>query len=80
MQVFRCYINLMKPAERYYIEVKHRWSVPKRYTWEVHDYTKVLPLFESRIGFDSWEEASLAGKSALIAFQALSDRERKSSI
>jgi hypothetical protein len=70
----------MKSIERYRIEVKHRWSVPKRYTWEVHDYTKVLPLFESRIDFDSWEEASIAGKIALTAFHALSDKERKSSI
>ena len=80
MQACRRYICHMQPVERYRIEVKHRWSFPKRYTWEVHDNTKVLPLLESRMGFDSWEEASIAGKIALTAFQALSDKERKSSI
>ncbi len=70
----------MQPVERYRVEVKHRWSFPKRYTWEVHDYTKVLPLFKSRMGFGSWEEASIAGKIALVAFEALGDKERKSPI
>lgn len=51
----------------------------RRYTWEVHDYTKVLPLFESRMGFDSWEEASIAGRIALSAFLAVSAKERKPS-
>jgi hypothetical protein len=67
----------MQTFERYRIEVKHRWSIPKRYTWEIHDGSKVLSIAESPVDFSSWEEASNAGKIALTAFQAGSAKERK---
>jgi hypothetical protein len=55
----------MESDKRYRMEVKHRWSVPRRYTWEIFDGSEVLPRIESPVRFLSWEEASKAGKIAL---------------
>lgn len=55
----------MQTDKRYRIEVKHRWSAPPRYTWEIFGGSEVLPRFASRVRFFSWEEASIAGKLAL---------------
>jgi hypothetical protein len=55
----------METDKRYRMEVKHRWSVPRRYTWEIFDGSEVLPRIESRVRFFSWEDASNAGKIAL---------------
>lgn len=66
----------MQTVERYRVEVKHRWSIPKRYIWEIHEDSRVLSIVESCVDFSSWEEASNAGKIALAAFQA-GTKERK---
>jgi hypothetical protein len=55
----------METDKRYRMEVKHRWSTPRRYTWELFDGSGVLPQIESPVRFFSWEEASIAGKIAL---------------
>jgi hypothetical protein len=55
----------MESDKRYRMEVKHRWSAPRRYTWEIFDRSEVLPRVESPVRFLSWEEASKAGKIAL---------------
>jgi hypothetical protein len=54
----------METDKRYRMEVKHRWSAPRRYTWEIFDGSRALPRFESRVLFLSREEASIAGKIA----------------
>jgi hypothetical protein len=62
----------METDNRYRMEVKHRWSAPRRYTWEIFDGSEVLPRFESRVRFLCWEEASIAGKIALAEILRLS--------
>lgn len=52
-------------VERLRVEVKHRGIPPERYTWELHAEDVVLPVKESIVGFNSWDEASQAGKAAL---------------
>jgi len=47
------------------VEVKHRYSAPTRYTWEIFSDDKILSVEESRDRFGSWEDASQAGKKAL---------------
>ena len=57
-----------KRDERFHILVKHRYTDPPRYTWEIHNVEKVLAVKESESRFDSWEEASRAGNIALEQF------------
>ena len=52
----------------FWVEVKHRHPLPKRYTWEIHRKGVCLSLEESRGQFGSWEEASQVGKKALNQF------------
>jgi hypothetical protein len=52
----------------FWVEVRHRHSPPKRYTWEIHRKGVCLSVEESRGQFGSWEEASQAGKKALNQF------------
>jgi hypothetical protein len=53
---------------KFYIVVKHSYSEAPRYTWEIHSIEKVLSVGESPGRFDSWEEASIAGKTALADY------------
>ncbi len=48
------------------VEVKHRCPAPKRYTWEIFHDDKVLSVEESPDRFGSWEEASQAGRDAMM--------------
>jgi len=57
-----------KYDDRFDFRVKHRYSEAPRYTWEIHNIEKVLPVKESMGRFDSWEKASQAGKDALKHF------------
>ena len=50
------------------VEIKHRSVIAKRYTWEIHSIGQAIRVQESPGTFVSWEEASLAGEAALIAF------------
>jgi hypothetical protein len=50
-----------------HVVVTHRFSAPKRYGWELRPAAG-LPVQESRTRFESWEEASEAGKLALAQF------------
>jgi hypothetical protein len=52
-----------------HVEVKHRGSAPKRYTWEIRP-VQGLSVKESSIQYESWAEASRAGNKALMAFLA----------
>jgi hypothetical protein len=52
----------------FWVEVRHRHSPPKRYTWEIHRKGVCLSVEESRGQFGSWEEASQVGKKALNQF------------
>jgi hypothetical protein len=52
----------------FWVEVKHRHPLPKRYTWEIHRKGVCLSVEESRGQFGSWEEASQVGKKALNQF------------
>jgi hypothetical protein len=52
-----------------HVEVKHRGSAPKRFTWEIRP-VQGLSVKESRIQYESWAEASRAGKNALMEFVA----------
>jgi hypothetical protein len=52
----------------FWVEVKHRRPLPKRYTWEIHRKGLCLSVEESRDQFGSWEEASQIGKKALNQF------------
>jgi len=54
-------------ASRLFVNVTHRFQAPNRYGWELRAATG-LPVEESRVQFASWEEASQAGKLALIQF------------
>jgi hypothetical protein len=65
MAISRAFDNL-SPL---YVEVKHRGSAPKRYTWEIRP-VQDLSVKESRIQYESWAEASRAGKKALMEFVA----------
>jgi len=65
MAISRAFDNL-SPL---HVEVKHRGSTPKRYTWEIRP-VQGLSVKESRIQYESWAEASRAGKKALMAFVA----------
>ena len=65
----------MQVTGRYRLEVKHR--PPKRYVWEIYDVSKVLSVLESSTDFPSWEEASKAGKVALVAYQEKQSGEGK---
>jgi hypothetical protein len=49
----------------FWVEVKHRRPLPKRYTWEIHCKGFCLSVEESRGDFASWEEASQVGNKAL---------------
>ena len=51
----------------FWVEVKHRRQLPKRYTWEIHQKGVCLSVEESRGEFGS-EEASQVGKKALREF------------
>jgi hypothetical protein len=55
-------------AHWFRVEVRHRCSPPKRYTWEIYCKDACLPVEESRAQFGSWEEASRAGTKALTQF------------
>jgi len=52
----------------FWVEVKHRRPLPKRYTWEIHRKGVCLSVEESRGEFGSWEEASQVGNKALSQF------------
>jgi hypothetical protein len=54
----------------FWVEVKHRRPLPKRYTWEIHCKGVCLSVEESRGEFGSWEEASQVGNKALKQFFA----------
>ena len=45
----------------FWVEVRHRRPLPKRYTWEIHRKGVCLSVEESRGQFGSWEEASQVG-------------------
>jgi hypothetical protein len=55
-------------ADHVRVEVRHHCPPPDRYTWELHRVGKTLPVKESDVRFNSWEEASKAGKKALEEF------------
>jgi hypothetical protein len=65
MAIGRAFDNLSS----LHVEVKHRGSAPKRYTWEIRP-VQGLSVKESHIQYESWAEASRAGKKALMAFLA----------
>jgi hypothetical protein len=52
----------------FWVEVRHRRPLPKRYTWEIHRKGVCLSVEESRGEFGSWEEASQVGNEALKQF------------
>jgi hypothetical protein len=52
----------------FWVEVRHRHPLPKRYTWEIHRKGVCLSVEESRGQFGSWEEASQVGNKALKQF------------
>src|SRR5580704_4085459 len=52
----------------FWVEVKHRRPLPKRYTWEIYRKGVCLSVEESRGEFGSWEEASQVGNKALRQF------------
>ena len=52
----------------FWVEVRHRRPLPKRYTWEIHRKGVCLSVEESRGEFGSWEEASQVGNKALRQF------------
>ena len=52
----------------FWVEVKHRRPLPKRYTWEIHRKGVCLSVEKSRGEFGSWEEASQVGNKALKQF------------
>jgi hypothetical protein len=54
----------------FWVEVKHRRPLPKKYTWEIHRKGVCLSVEESRGEFASWEEASQVGNKALRQFAA----------
>ncbi len=54
-------------ASQLHVEVTHRFPRPNRYGWELRPVAG-LSVEESRVQFMSWEEASQAGKLALIQF------------
>ena len=54
----------------FWVEVKHRRALPKKYTWEIHRKGVCLSVEESRGEFASWEEASQVGNKALRQFAA----------
>jgi hypothetical protein len=56
------------PNADFWVEVKHRRPLPKRYTWEIHRKGVCLSVEESRGEFGSWEEASQVGNKALRQF------------
>jgi hypothetical protein len=56
-------------SSQLHVEVKHRYSMPKGYTWEIRP-AHGLAVEESRIRFASWEEASQAGKRVLRMLNA----------
>jgi hypothetical protein len=70
MSVRKVLYNQMQTTGRYRVEVTHRWSVPRWYTWEILDASRVLPVLISQMHFSSWEEASIAGKIALADVEA----------
>jgi hypothetical protein len=55
------------------VEVKHRYSAPNRYTWEIFSDDKILSVEESRDRFGSWEDSSQAGKKALKKLSTILD-------
>lgn len=56
-------------SSQLHVEVKHHYSTPRRYTWEIRP-AQGLAVEESRLQFDSWEEASQAGNRALKMLNA----------
>jgi hypothetical protein len=56
----------------FWVEVKHRRPLPKRYTWEIHRKGVCLSVEESCGEFGSWEEASQVGNKALKQFLQVS--------
>ena len=52
----------------FWVEVKHRRPLPKRYTWEIHRKGVCLSVGESCGELGSWEEASQVGNKALKHF------------
>jgi hypothetical protein len=52
----------------FWVEVKHRRPLLKRYTWEIYSKGVCLSVEESRGEFGSWEEASKVGNKALRQF------------
>ena len=52
----------------FWVEVKHRRPLPKKYTWEIYRKGVCLSVEESRGEFGSWEEASRVGNKALSQF------------
>jgi hypothetical protein len=68
MEFHRMYASSVAGQLR--VEVKHRCSAPKRYTWEIFRDREALPMEESYNRFGSWEEASQAGKKELEKLSA----------
>jgi hypothetical protein len=52
----------------FWVEVRHRHHLPKRYTWEIHRKGVCLSVEESSGRFGSWEEASQVGNDMLNQF------------
>ena len=46
-------------------EVRHHDMRPPRYRWELYTEYEALPFKQSHDEYDSWDEASRAGKAAL---------------
>jgi len=57
-----------KYDSRLFVIVKHCYADAPRYTWEIHSIEKVLSVGESAGRFESWKEASIAGKAALAGY------------
>ena len=49
----------------FWVEVRHRHDLPKRYTWEIHRKGICLSVEELCGRFGSWEEASQVGNAML---------------
>ena len=52
-------------TSRFRVEVKHRYSPPNRYSWEIYSEDKILAVKESTEKFNSWETASQNGNDVL---------------
>jgi hypothetical protein len=62
--------KLLEKNRHLTIKVTHHLPLPDRYSWEIREHERRLPVELDRQGYRTWEQAYRAGMSALNKLKA----------